>query len=123
MTDHEFTQSLCNRADMKYEGKGPRVGTDKHRYAENLGKRYQKITGERESLQFEQRYKEGGEYVKGMGLKDSVIPDVFNKPKGEVFDYKFGNATLGQKQIQKLETQLPKLDDAVVKVTEIKPNK
>jgi hypothetical protein len=122
MTDHEFAQSLANRAERIVEGKGPVVGTAKHGYVKKLAERYQRMTGERPDVVFEQRQFKGREWRKGDPLKGSVKPDVYNTRTGEVFDYKFGDAKLGQRQVTKLQEQLPLTSDKkVVTVTEIKP--
>ena len=124
MTDHELTENLANRAEKALgKGNGPLMGQKKHRYAEDLAKRYQKMTGERPDLVFEESYKGGKPLEKGMERKGSVKPDVYNKNTGEVFDYKFGNAKLKPDQIQRLQKQMPKETYGdLVNVTEIKPS-
>ena len=124
MADREFVQNIANRADKINPGNGPRVGTQKHTYAKKLGKRYQKMTGEKGNLKFEELYKGNKPYdTNPTGVKNSTRPDVYNQKTGEVFDYKFGNAKLGPRQIQKLQDQMPvNPDGSRVIVTEIKPN-
>ncbi len=56
MSDREYVQSLADRADKRFEGKGPRVGTQKHKYAEQVHKRYQRMTGERRHMEAEKRF-------------------------------------------------------------------
>lgn len=72
----------------------------------------------------EQRYKGGREWEEGMGLKDSVVPDVYNKETGQAWDYKFGNAKLGQKQVKNLQKNLFKdtKTGASATIHEVKPN-
>lgn len=123
MADREFVQNIANRADKINPGNGPRVGTQKHKYAQKIGERYQRMTGEKGDLKFETRYIKNRPWEKGDPIKNSTRPDVYNQKTGEVFDYKFGNAKLGPRQIQKLQDQMPvKLDGSKVTVTEIKPN-
>lgn len=80
------------------------------------------MTNDKNDLLFERRFKNGEEYQSGMGLKDSVISDVYNKKTGDVMDYKFGNAKLGNKQKLKLEEHMPKTDlGESVNVFQVKP--
>ena len=123
MTDKEFVQNIANRADKINPAKGPRAGTEKHTYAKKLGKRYQKMTGDRKDVKFEELYKGNEPYRTKDGVKGSTRPDVYNQKTGEVFDYKFGDAKLGPRQTQKLQDQMPvNADGSKVTVTEIKPN-
>ena len=123
MDDHEFVQNIANRADKINPEKGPLVGQKKHDYAKRLGQRYQDMKGDKKNLQFEERYKDGGEWQKNMGLKDSVKPDVYNKETGQAWDYKFGNAKLGQKQVKNLQKNLPKNEDlTAANIQQVKPN-
>ena len=122
MSDHEFVQSIANRADRISSEKGSVMGTRKHQHAEELAIRYQDRTGDRRHLELEQRYIRGDEWKQGDGLKGSVKPDVYDPTTGTVWDYKFGNAQLQPSQVQRLEARMPKLDGQPVTVNQIKPN-
>lgn len=124
MTDHELAQSLANRAERKMPGgTGPEVGKLKHKYAEDVLKRYQESTGQRPDLVAEGRFKNNQEWDKGMGLKDTVRPDLYNKKTKEAFDYKFGDAEVTQGQRTRYEAQLPRnTDETPSTLTQIKPS-
>jgi hypothetical protein len=122
MSDQEFAQSIANRVDKKFEGKGAVVGTKKHEHAKKLGKRYQEMYKDKTDLKFEQRYKGGKKYERDSGdtPKGSVVPDVYNEKTGKAYDYKFGDAKLRERQQRKLKSQMPK--DDYEDCTMIKPN-
>lgn len=102
MSNHEFVQELANRAEEWGRRKGLNPtgnveGIKKHKYAEELLKRFQKTFNSRLDLSPEVRYKNGMPYKKGDGVKDSVRLDVVEGPVDNptaVFDYKFGDAVL-----------------------------
>lgn len=76
MSDREYVQSLADRADKRFEGKGPRVGTQKHKYAEQVHKRYQRMTGERQHIEAEKRFSKGRQWEEGMDVKGSSRADI-----------------------------------------------
>ena len=123
MTDQELAQSLANRAERKFPGgKGPEAGKVKHKYTEKVLKRYQESTGQRPDLVAEGRFKGGRGWEPGMGLKDSVKPDLYNKTTLDGLDYKFGEAEVTQGQRVRYEAQLPKHEDGrPSSLTQIKP--
>ena len=122
MSDHELAQTLANRADKTALGEfGAAVGKQKHKYAEKVFNRYQKMTGQRLDLVAETRYKNGRLWEEGMGLQGSVKPDLYNKSTGEVFDYKFGDAVLGNNQIKRYEAALPEINGKVSTPIKVKP--
>jgi len=124
MTDRELVQSLADRAERKIgSGKGPLVGQQKHKYAEETMKRYQKMTGERAHIAVEARFKNGVEWREGMGLKDSVKADLHIKTTKETPDFKFGDAKVTPAQVKRYQQQLPrKADKSAAEVIEVKPN-
>ena len=121
MSDREYVQSLADRADKRFEGKGPRVGTKKHKYAEQVHKRYQRMTGERRHMEAEKRFNKGEYWEKGMDVKGSSRADMYNKRTNEAYDYKFGDAKLSSRQQQKYEANLPRNGNDAAKVHETKP--
>ena len=123
MSTEEFAQSLADRAEKTLgKGKGPELGTQKHKYAEKLGERYQQMTGDKMHLEFEVPYKNGRQWREGDGLKDHVKPDVYNPKTNEVFDHKFGGAKLETPQINRYQQQMPKNPDGTAATTtQIKP--
>ncbi len=121
MSTGEFSQSLANRADRKFLGNGPEVGKQKHKYAKKLGERYQEMTGDKEHLMFEKRFIRNKKWEKGEGLKGSVVPDVYDPVTHEVFDYKFGKAHLGTRQITNTTAVMPQLEGKTLAMTEVKP--
>mgnify|MGYP000187383114 CR=1 FL=1 len=123
MSTEEFARSLANRADRKFEGIGPEVGKLKHTFAKKLGLRYQRMTGDKAELMFERRFIKQREWGDGDGLKGSVVPDVYDPITHEVFDYKFGGAHLGKRQITNTTATMPLAGEEkiAVKMTEIKP--
>ncbi len=124
MSDHELAQTLANRADKTALGEfGAAVGKQKHDYAEKVFNRYQKMTGQRLDLVAEKRYKNGRPWERGMGLQDSVKPDLYNKTTGVPYDYKFGDAVGNKNQIDRYKKALPKMPDGSDATMEIiKPN-
>ena len=58
-----------------------------------------------------------------MGLKDSVVPDLYNENIFKAFDYKFGNAKVTSKQRSRYAKGLPRKNHgAPSDLTEVKPN-
>ena len=123
MSDREYVQSLADRADKRFEGKGPRVGTDKHTYSQRVHERYQRMTGERPHMEAEKRFLDGDKWQKGQGTSGSSRADMYNRQTNEAYDYKFGDAKLSDRQRQKYEANLPRNSDGTAKVHEVKPGK
>ncbi|MBX3487556.1 MAG: hypothetical protein KF798_06615 [Candidatus Paracaedibacteraceae bacterium] len=121
MSDREYVQSLADRADKRFDGKGSRVGTQKHKYAEQVHKRYQRMTGERRHMEAEKRFSEGRPWEEGQGVKGSSRADMYNRRANEAYDYKFGDAKLSSGQRQKYEANLPRNGNDSAKVHETKP--
>ncbi len=122
MTDEEYVQSLADRADKRFGGKGPRVGTQKHGYAQRVHERYQRMTGEREHLEAEKRFSDGRPWREGQGTKGSSRADMYNRQTNEAYDYKFGDAKLSSGQRQRYEANLPRNDNGSANVHEVKPS-
>ena len=123
MSDHEFAQNIANRAETKLgTGKGPDLGRKKHKYAERVTKRYQRMTGERSELVAEGDINGEAPWQPEMGLKGHVRPDLYNKETKTAFDYKFGDAKVTSKQTQRYAKQLPRKVDSPSELVEVKPN-
>jgi len=110
MSDAEFVQTLANRVDKRFEGKGAKVGKQKHEKAKDIAKRYQRMHKDKQDLVFEQRFKGGKKYEVDSGdtPKGSVVPDVYNQTTGQAYDYKFGDAKLGSRQQRRLKEEMPR---------------
>jgi RHS repeat-associated protein len=79
-------------------------GSLQHHYAKRLLDRYQLRFGDR-GLSTEIRYVNGQLWESGMSCKGSVILDVVEGVKARptrIFDYKFWNATMDQRRMQKI---------------------
>ena len=107
-SNSDLIQEICTRADIwgnrKGFVKGSVAGKRKHKYAENFLDRYQNMYGHR-GLHTEERYLNGNIWKSGQSLKDTVILDVVEGPLScptNVWDYKFGNATLSQSRINQI---------------------
>ena len=108
-TNQQAVQDIADRAEAWGKRKGlpstgNEQGTAKHKYAEELLKKYQDAFGDR-GLSTEVRYLNGEEWQPGMPLKDSIKLDVVEGPiptPTAVYDYKFGNATLKAKRVAQI---------------------
>lgn len=94
LSDKEFVQRIANKAERwgvknshGKAGTGHVQGSKKHKYANELLERYQRMTGQRTYLVSEQSYL--GQMPISGGTKGSARPDVFNTKTGEIYDYKF----------------------------------
>lgn len=107
-TNAELVQEIANRAEawgvQRGLVHGPRAGTLKHGYADELLTRYQNIYGSR-GLQTETSWL--GNAPAKYGTSGSTRLDVWEPATGTVFDYKFGNAVLSPAQVNKITTQGP----------------
>jgi hypothetical protein len=118
-TNAQLVQNVATRADnwgtRQGLGLGPRAGTLKHGYADELLTRYQNIYGNR-GLQTETSWL--GNAPATYGTRGSARLDVWEPATGTVFDYKFGNAVLSPSQVNKITTQGPL---GVQQVIQVKP--
>jgi RHS repeat-associated protein len=116
-TNAQLVQEVATRADAwgarQGLGFGPRSGTLKHGYADELLTRYQNIYGQR-GLQTETSWL--GNAPATYGTRGSARLDVWEPATGTVFDYKFGNAVLSPAQVNKITTQGPLGVRQVIKV-------
>ncbi|MBI0520831.1 hypothetical protein F6Q07_22440 [Pectobacterium parmentieri] len=89
----------------------PRVqGSKKHKYADDLMRRYQRMTGEKTHLKTESSFLD--KYSVSRNIPGSARPDVYNPQTGEVFDYKFtrdSTSPISQRQQQHNINNLPKV--------------
>ena len=100
-TNAQLIQDVATRADQwgtrqGLASTGSVPGTLKHGYADRLLTRYQQMYGDR-GLSTEVRYLNGRVWQPGMPTKGSILLDVVEGPvtaPTQVFDYKFGGATL-----------------------------
>ena len=104
-TNAQLVQDVATRADAwgtrQGLGLGPRAGTLKHSYADDLLTRYQSRFGDR-GLSTEVPYLNG---QAGVGGRGSVRLDVVEGPLANptaIFDYKFGGATLTPQRVQQI---------------------
>ncbi|MCP5335128.1 MAG: RHS repeat-associated core domain-containing protein [Oceanospirillaceae bacterium] len=118
-TNAQLVQEVATRADRWGNRQGlflgPRAGTLKHGYADELLTRYQNIYGQR-GLKTETSWI--GNAPATYGTRGSVRLDVWEPATGTVFDYKFGNAVLTVNQVNKITTQGPL---GIQQVIQVKP--
>ena len=124
-TNGDLVQSIATRADdwgvRQGLGNGPVAGTLKHGYSETLLNRYQRMFGDR-GLTAEARYVNGNPWQSGDPLAGSLRLDVVEGPltnPTQVWDYKFGQATLSQSRITQIQTGIP--NGANVPILMVKP--
>ncbi len=111
VTNGDLVQSIGMRADRIGAlrmglGNGPVAGTAKHVVADKMLSRYQRMFGDR-GLSTEVRYVNNAPWREGDPLLGSIRLDVIEGPRispTQVWDYKFGNATLSQSRIQQIRT-------------------
>ena len=117
MSNAELVQAIANRAEYEIGGLGAVPGTHKHKYAENLLDRTQKMFGDR-GLQVEQRWVNSQPWKPNDTLKGSVKLDVYDKTANIVYDYKFVQKPgmgLKQQQIDRIQHQVGR-DVSVIEV-------
>ncbi|MBW8309454.1 MAG: hypothetical protein K0M45_07465 [Candidatus Paracaedibacteraceae bacterium] len=117
MSNTELVQAIANRAEYEIGGIGAVPGTHKHKYAENLLDRTQKMFGKRE-LQVEQRWVNNKTWEPNDPLKGSVKLDVYDINAKVVYDYKFVQQPgmgLKQKQVDRIQQQVGR-DVSVIEV-------
>jgi hypothetical protein len=125
-TNGELVQSIATRADRigtlrQGLGNGPVAGTAKHELAKDMLIRYQRMFGDR-GLLAEQRFVNGAPWQTGNPVAGSIRLDVVEgrlTAPTNVWDYKFGNATLSQSRITQIQNGIP--NGTSVPVWEIKP--
>ncbi|NUK10469.1 Teneurin-1 [Streptomyces lunaelactis] len=88
LTNPELVQEVANRAERAIPSSGSRAvdGTRKHKYAEKILDRYQKIFDDR-GLILEESYL--NRRPVSHGTKGSARPDVYDQGAGIAYDYKF----------------------------------
>ena len=114
------TNIFLKIGNTKFPGTGHVVGTHKHKYAEDLLKKFQSIYVDR-NLHPEVRYVNKDVWESGKPIKSSIIIDVVegNKKKPTRFyDYKFGSATLTDDRIIQIKDVSGKPN---IPIIEIKP--
>lgn len=124
-TTGDLVQSIATRADnwgiRNGLGNGPVAGTLKHGYAEEVLTRYQRMFGDR-GLTAEARYAGGAPWQPGMTTTGSIRLDVVEGPltnPTQVWDYKFGQATLSPSRITQIQNGIP--NGANVPILMVKP--
>ncbi len=82
----------------KFDRNAGITGTAKHKYAQNLLKRYERRYGER-----------GFEYNKYFdnGINNKGFLDIINKKTKNIYDFKFNNATWRKGQLEKYQNNFP----------------
>ena len=106
--NEDLIQSVADRADARFAGSGPAVGSQKHAYADRLLDRYQKIFGSR-GLLTEKSWElhQGVPRRVPYGTKGSTRVDVLDTATRRAYDYKFGGARMSSSQRKKIVTTTP----------------
>ncbi|GAA0882181.1 DUF6443 domain-containing protein [Sphingobacterium siyangense subsp. cladoniae] len=97
LTNAELVQGAATKAEAAIGGTGRFAGKAKHVYAKDLLSRYQSIYGDR-GLSFEHYFKNGSE---------RGFLDVLDNNNNMIYDYKFGDATMSNKQYSKYSNAYP----------------
>jgi hypothetical protein len=107
-TNAELVQQIATRAQnwgtRKGLGEGGTAGCLKHGYAKRRLDRYQRRYGDR-GLRTETSWINHGPAK--YGKKGSTRLDVWEPGTGRVYDYKFGDANMSTKQLQKIMSHGP----------------
>jgi RHS repeat-associated protein len=110
MTDLQLVTRAAQKAETAIGGSGRFAGTAKHTYANDLLSRYQSIYGSR-GLEFNQYFNNNALY--GSGNRGFL--DVINRQTMTIYDYKFGNAVMGNSQFMKYSNNFPGYSIQVIK--------
>ncbi len=98
MTELQLVTKAAQKAEAAIGGSGDVGGTLKHTYAKNLLSRYQSIYGDR-------GLSVGSNYFNGPAGKGFL--DVVNHTTKTIYDFKFGNAVMSNRQFLKYSNSFP----------------
>ncbi|MBD1395428.1 RHS repeat-associated core domain-containing protein [Mucilaginibacter glaciei] len=106
LTTSELVAKAAVKAEISVGGTGRFAGTAKHTYANTLLSRYQSIHGSR-GLEFNSYFNNG--------VGNRGFLDIINNNTKTIFDFKFGDATMGSSQYSKYSRNFPGYTIEIVK--------